>query len=695
MDFDSIDGTRDIMTSDAYKPFIEMIPFPGIADLDSSNLMLAHMQAHLDPESICLFCDPDEFLVLGGDRNADDLLATYTGPLEIERYNMTGLRSEALAGSADLHPFGKMNIRIDRRCCRTEFEKLSGALSSPWIFSDVKPKVLVRISDAISITGGDHSAVVRGPAPQPCRSDTYLLHFPMFSFADFERRVALSRLDFVANPTLPPTFGWHSRRWIRQADEGRLWPEYLSAFVADIDLRQLLNAGSVSIDDSLKQMHCFSPLEKTKEAMNDVVCRPRPYPVSPAPASNEIYIVLGMHRSGTSLCSSILHVLGVDMATDRLADTGNELGHWEREDFVAAQDMILNIMDRNVFSDVHDFPLPPAWWRTPELIPHIRRLTDLVAKEAANGTPFGFKDPRSVKLLPIWSHICARLELQPKFIVCVRNPAHVAKSLEARDGLDRSVGEFRWLDYTVDCFRHTKGRKFHIVHYEDWFSDPIGTLGGLRDFIGSDFGLAGDEALMAVESLIRPDANHGDLIRQRVDLPLVRQFYGLVKNSSGSSDDTAMIDAFCGDFHSFRQLLLPFQAKHQKRVADFEARLASQSKISADLMRKQDLEISELRHALNVAEQRLAAVRQGNAASVQALFELSKIVDADSGFIREAIGRVMNELFSEEWYLEQNSDVRTAGSTGIKHYIEFGIREARDPHPRWTETSNRPSFPKL
>jgi hypothetical protein len=43
-----------------------------------------------------------------------------------------------------------------------------------------------------------------------------------------------------------------------------------------------------------------------------------------------IVVLLGMHRSGTSLCSHILSALGVDMADEVTPNAGNEKGHWER-----------------------------------------------------------------------------------------------------------------------------------------------------------------------------------------------------------------------------------------------------------------------------------------------------------------------------------------------------------------------------
>ena len=58
--------------------------------------------------------------------------------------------------------------------------------------------------------------------------------------------------------------------------------------------------------------------------------------ISSAVQRRPIILVLGMHRSGTSLCSHLLSALGVDMS-DKIPGPGNPAptpdnprGHWER-----------------------------------------------------------------------------------------------------------------------------------------------------------------------------------------------------------------------------------------------------------------------------------------------------------------------------------------------------------------------------
>ena len=46
-------------------------------------------------------------------------------------------------------------------------------------------------------------------------------------------------------------------------------------------------------------------------------------------------------------------------------------------------------------------------------------------------------------------------------------------------------------------------------------------------------------------------------------------------------------------------------------------------------------------------------------------------------------GRDPHPLFSSSFYLESNPDVAAAGVNPLAHYLEWGAREGRDPHPQF------------
>ena len=178
--------------------------------------------------------------------------------------------------------------------------------------------------------------------------------------------------------------------------------------------------------------------------------------------------------------------LGVDMA-DKIPGPGhtspapdNPRGHWERWEIVEFHDRILGLFNRDYAGRFHDFALPVAWWADPRVAQIRREIIAFLEKRMGEGY-FGFKDPRTVRLMPVWHQIFSELKLSPKIVLCLRNPAQVARSLHARDGLDPANGEYRWLVHMIDFFRYASKFEFCTVEYEDWFDNPSANIERLQE----------------------------------------------------------------------------------------------------------------------------------------------------------------------------------------------------------------------
>ena len=121
--------------------------------------------------------------------------------------------------------------------------------------------------------------------------------------------------------------------------------------------------------------------------------------ISSAVQRRPIVLVLGMHRSGTSLCSHILSALGVDMSDDIDVNPSNAKGHWERREIVEFHDRILGLFNRDYLGLFHDFALPVAWWADPR-VAEIRREIVAFLELRMGGHYFGFKDRARYVLCP-------------------------------------------------------------------------------------------------------------------------------------------------------------------------------------------------------------------------------------------------------------------------------------------------------
>ena len=266
MDFDSTDGTQDILKSSGLRDFVTVVPFPGLASLDSSNRLLAIARSAHDAPGFLLFCDPDEFLVtptmhvgsVGIDPH-DSAVAS----IAIPRFNVTAPLSIAQRHESRLSPLDALTLRITRGHRRTpERDVNAETLEPPWIFTAIPGKTMVRPSAAVAIGPGDHNAHITSGGETPASPGVSLLHYPFRGFQAFEDKIALARLDFYANPQLPPWHGWQLRRWVRFADAGRLRDEYLQQFVPDVDVAQLVLDGTLEADLGVVTLHRQRPSRK-------------------------------------------------------------------------------------------------------------------------------------------------------------------------------------------------------------------------------------------------------------------------------------------------------------------------------------------------------------------------------------------------------------------------------------------------
>ncbi len=180
--------------------------------------------------------------------------------------------------------------------------------------------------------------------------------------------------------------------------------------------------------------------------------------------------VLGPSRSGTSLTTRILNVLGVDLGEAGTLvgplEGNNPTGFWEHREIMELNEEILLAFDpgaRTVWR--RPPPLPPGWQRDPRLVGH-RRSARLILRRNFAGKPlWGWKDPRSCLTLPFWQELVPDL----RYVICVRDPRDVAASLGARDGIPDQEGVRLWLRYMSDAVLYSNGARRLFVSFESYF----------------------------------------------------------------------------------------------------------------------------------------------------------------------------------------------------------------------------------
>lgn len=199
-------------------------------------------------------------------------------------------------------------------------------------------------------------------------------------------------------------------------------------------------------------------------------------------------IVLGPHRSGTSVTTRVISLLGLSLCVeeDRLVQWDNPTGHWESRSLMAINDELLE-------------RLGGFWWAPPELAGAWPARSDLddLRRRAAEGfravhpaANWVWKDPRLCLTLPFWT---STLEVDPVCVVTLRHPSEVAASTIARDDLGPRHALALWEWYAASMLRAARGRPVVVVRYRRLVEDPVATVRRLAaDLAALDVAVAGD-----------------------------------------------------------------------------------------------------------------------------------------------------------------------------------------------------------
>jgi hypothetical protein len=89
-----------------------------------------------------------------------------------------------------------------------------------------------------------------------------------------------------------------------------------------------------------------------------------------------------------------------------------------------------------------------------------------------NHSLWGFKDPRTILLLPFWHTIIQSRAVDDSYIIAIRNPLSVASSLRERQNMDALKSHLLWLLYMVPNLKRVAGRPFLVVDYDLLMADP-------------------------------------------------------------------------------------------------------------------------------------------------------------------------------------------------------------------------------
>ncbi|MFN3460653.1 MAG: hypothetical protein ACK4ZN_06540 [Oceanibaculum sp.] len=221
-----------------------------------------------------------------------------------------------------------------------------------------------------------------------------------------------------------------------------------------------------------------------------------------------VTFILGMHNSGTSLLARLAALLGLELGPEVLTrdsfETKPAYDYWEHAGIVELQDEALSLLSRHWSTQQSHLPIPPEAWDRPELARIAGALGAILDRElaAAASKPWGFKDPRTVRLLPLWQRVLAQRGVGARYLISLRDPAIVTASFADKGQVSPADAEALWRRSYLEALAFSAGSPRLVVDYDAWLDRPEIQAAALAGFLGQP--QAADDALSAVRAAIDP-----------------------------------------------------------------------------------------------------------------------------------------------------------------------------------------------
>ena len=296
-------------------------------------------------------------------------------------------------------------------------------------------------------------------------------------------------------------------------------------------------------------------------------------------SARQVLVVLGVHRSGTSLTAQVLNALGVRFG-DKLIPgrSDNPAGFFEHREILEQTRRLERKLDLAPFRNGASVPWRSDWWKDSSIDEEKAALKQILFNETENTeTIFGFKDPRTLFLLPLWQEIFSELDLTPRYVLALRNLADVAASM-GRRGTGRIRAEMIWAGQMAAGIKYLPQSVDAVVRYECWFNDPQHQGIALARALNLTTGRDDQDLADRIRQVIQPDLRHyGTSVEQAYDfaLPPVKQFHEALDRFVDGKADWEAVQTEAEQICNFSRLLAPLMQEMGQLPERLERELES------------------------------------------------------------------------------------------------------------------------
>lgn len=234
---------------------------------------------------------------------------------------------------------------------------------------------------------------------------------------------------------------------------------------------------------------------------------------APSESPRTAYLVLGMHRSGTSAMTQLLALAGADLPRNLMpGDEHNAQGYFEPWRIAMFNDERLAATD-SAWQDVFAYPFRPLGRRAER--DWLNRAEALFEEEFGGLAHPLLKDPRITVLAPFWRTVLDDLEVRARCVIPVRHPLAVAGSLGRRDGFAPQKSVLLWTTYMLAAEAYSRDLPRAFVGYDSLLSDWRAEVARIEAAHGAPLPKLTARAAKAIDKALTPELRHnpsdGDL----------------------------------------------------------------------------------------------------------------------------------------------------------------------------------------
>lgn len=178
-------------------------------------------------------------------------------------------------------------------------------------------------------------------------------------------------------------------------------------------------------------------------------------------------LVLGSHRSGTSIVTRYINMMGAYFGPEKMAygfDDANPKGYWERRDVMQSNNQLL-LLGKSAWCDLSRWPVDSP----PQPDADLRKQMQTTVMGMDGFRPWVMKDPRLCLTLPCWLPL---LEV-PVAVLVSRNPLETALSLNQRDNFPLPLGLAIWEYHAVAALNATRQLPRAYARHQQFLHDPV------------------------------------------------------------------------------------------------------------------------------------------------------------------------------------------------------------------------------